>query len=114
MSARILTLGLPLIGGHLGQIAIGVTDTVMLGWFSVEALAAVTLGSTFFFVLFIFGSGFAWAVMPLVASFAAEKDEVGIRRATRMGIWLSLIFAMIAMPILVWGGAGFAAAGAGR
>ncbi|UWR16539.1 MATE family efflux transporter [Sulfitobacter sp. M368] len=98
----ILTLGLPLIGGHLGQIAIGVTDTVMLGWFSVEALAAVTLGSTFFFVLFIFGSGFAWAVMPLVASFAAEKDEVGIRRATRMGIWLSLIFAMIAMPILVW------------
>ena len=59
----ILTLGLPLIGGHLAQMAIGVTDTVMLGWYSVEALAAVVLGSTYFFVLFIFGSGFAMAVM---------------------------------------------------
>jgi len=98
----ILTLGLPLIGGHLGQVAIGVTDTVMVGWYSVEALAAVTLASTYFFVLFIFGSGFAWAVMPMVASFAAERDETGIRRATRMGLWLSLGFALLALPILVF------------
>ncbi len=98
----VLTLGLPLIGGHLGQMAIGVTDTVMLGWYGVEALAAVTLASTYFFVLFIFGSGFAWAVMPMVASFAAEGDERGIRRATRMGIWLSMGFALLALPAFVW------------
>ncbi|NNE51271.1 MAG: MATE family efflux transporter [Sulfitobacter sp.] len=101
-SRAILVLGLPLIGGHLAQIAIGVTDTVMLGWYSVDALAAVTLASTFFFVLFIFGSGFAWAVMPMVASFAAEGDETGIRRATRMGLWLSLAFGLLALPPLVW------------
>tara|TARA_R110002049_G_scaffold23781_6_gene84749 strand:+ start:138365 stop:139714 length:1350 start_codon:yes stop_codon:yes gene_type:complete len=98
----ILTLGLPLIGGHLGQMAIGVTDTVMLGWYGVEALAAVVLASTFFFVLFIFGSGFAFAVMPLVASYAAEDDEVGVRRATRMGLWLSLGFGVIALPAMLW------------
>lgn len=98
----ILGLGLPLIGGHLAQVAIGVTDTVMLGWYGVDALAAVTLGSTLFFVLFIFGSGFAWAVMPLVASLAAEEDEVGLRRATRMGLWLSLGFALLAVPVMIW------------
>ena len=98
----ILTLGLPLVGGHLGQMAIGVTDTVMLGWYSVEALAAVTLASTYFFVLFIFGSGFALAVMPMVASYAAEGDEVGIRRSTRMGLWLSLAFVVFALPALIW------------
>ncbi|WP_187430021.1 Multidrug resistance protein NorM [Roseobacter fucihabitans] len=98
----ILTLGLPLIGGHLAQTAIGVTDTVMLGWYGVEALAAVTLGSTFFFVLFIFGSGFAWAVMPMVASFEAEGDEVGLRRATRMGLWLSLGFAVLVLPMMLY------------
>ncbi|WP_299782278.1 MATE family efflux transporter [uncultured Roseobacter sp.] len=98
----ILVLGLPLIGGHLAQMAIGVTDTVMLGWYGVDALAAVTLGSTFFFVLFIFGSGFAWAVMPMVASFAAEGDEIGLRRATRMGLWLSLAFGLLALPFMVW------------
>lgn len=98
----ILTLGLPLIGGHLGQVAIGVTDTVMLGWYSVEALAAVTLASTYFFVFFIFGSGFAAAVMPMVASFHAEEDEVSIRRATRMALWLSLAFGLAVMPLMIW------------
>ena len=98
----ILTLGLPLIGGHLGQVAIGVTDTVMVGWHSIEALAAITLAQTYFFVLFLFGSGFAMAVMPMVASFDAEGDETGIRRATRMGLWLSLGFALLVMPLMIW------------
>ena len=101
-SRAIAVLGLPLIGGHLGQIAIGATDTVMVGWFSIEALAAVTLAQTYFFVLFLFGSGFAMAVMPMVASFVAEQDEVAIRRATRMGMWLSLACAFLALPLMVW------------
>ena len=97
----VLVLGLPLIGGHLGQIAIGVTDTVMLGWYAVEALAAVTLASTYFFTLFLLGSGFAMAVMPMVASYVAEDDDTSIRRATRMGMWLSLAFALLVMPALL-------------
>jgi len=98
----IAILGLPLIGGHLAQMAIGVTDTVMLGWYGVEALAAVTLASTYFFVLFIFGSGFAWAVMPMVARYHAEADETSIRRATRMGLWLSLGFGLCALPLMIF------------
>ncbi|XDA97508.1 MATE family efflux transporter [Sulfitobacter sp. LCG007] len=98
----ILGLGLPLIGGHLAQMAIGVTDTVMLGWYGVDALAAATLGTTYFFVLFIFLSGFAWAVMPLVAAFDAEGDETSLRRATRMGMWLSLGFGILALPAMLW------------
>ncbi len=101
--ARAITvMGLPLVGGHLGQIAIGVSDTVMAGWYSVEALAPFTLASTYFFVLLIFGSGFAWGVMPLVAAFDAEGDEVGLRRATRMGMWLSMGFAVLALPLMIW------------
>lgn len=101
-SRAILRLGLPLVGGHLAQISIGLTDTVMLGWYDVEALAAVTLGSTFFFVLFIFGSGFAWAVMPMVAAFAADGDQTSVRRATRMGLWLSIAFCLVALPAFIW------------
>ncbi|WP_223427930.1 MATE family efflux transporter [Tateyamaria pelophila] len=98
----VLTLGLPLIGGHLGQVAIGVTDTVMLGWYGVNELAAQTVAGSFFFVLFLVGAGFAWAVMPMVASYDAEGDEVSLRRATRMGLWLSLAFAVLAMPLMLW------------
>ncbi len=98
----ILVLGLPLIGGHVAQMAIGVTDTVMLGWYGVEALAAVTLASTYFFLLFLMGSGFAMAVMPMVASYAAEDDEVSLRRVTRMGLWLSAGFGVSVLPLMLW------------
>lgn len=103
--ARAITfLGLPLIGGHLAQFAIGLTDTVMLGWYGVEALAAVTLASSYFFLFFMLGSGFAFAVMPMVAASAASGDEVSTRRATRMGLWLSLGFALLVMPAMWWSG----------
>ena len=98
----IAVLGFPLIGGHLAQFAIGLTDTIMLGWYGVEALAAVTLASSYYFVLFLFGAGFGWAVMPMVATAAAEEDETSIRRSTRMGLWLSLIYAALMMPLLWW------------
>ncbi|MFY0660802.1 MAG: MATE family efflux transporter [Shimia sp.] len=100
----LLRIGLPLIGGHVAQFGIGLTDTVMLGWYSVEALAAVVLGSMFFFVIFILGSGFAIAVMPLVAEADAEGDEQALRRVTRMGLWLSVIFGVLVQPLFLMSG----------
>lgn len=97
-------LGLPLVGSHMAQIAMHITDTVMLGWYSVEALAAVVLGATTFFMLFIVGSGFAWAVMPMVAAANANGDDVEVRRITRMGLWLSLAFGAAVMPLLWFSG----------
>ncbi len=100
----LLRIGLPLIGGHIAQFGIGLTDTIMLGWYSVEALASVVIGSTFFFVIFILGSGFAIAVMPLVAQADAEGDQVLLRRVTRMGLWLSVIFGVVALPLFLMSG----------
>lgn len=96
----ILRLGLPLVGGHLAQFAIGLTDTVMMGWYGVEELAALTLASAFFFTLFLFGSGFAWAIMPMVATYAARDEEVQVRRATRMALWLSGGYFALVLPLL--------------
>jgi len=98
----VLTLGLPLIGSHVAQFAITLTDAVMLGWYSVESLAAEVLGGTLFFVLFIMGSGFAWAVMPMVAAAQAADDQTQIRRVTRMGAWASLLFGLATLPLMVW------------
>ncbi|MCR8546855.1 MATE family efflux transporter [Salipiger sp. P9] len=96
----ILLLGLPLIGGQIAQMLISLTDTVMMGWYGVPELAALTLANTLFMTLFLVGSCFAWAVMPMVASFAASGDERQIRRVTRMGLWLSLAVFAICLPAL--------------
>jgi MATE family multidrug resistance protein len=100
----VLRLGLPLIGGHLAQFAIGLTDTIMMGWYGVPELAALTLAGSFFFTLFLFGSGFAWAIMPMVATFAVRGDEVQVRRATRMALWLSTLYFLMILPILWFSG----------
>jgi len=100
----ILALGLPLIGSHLAQILIGVTDTVMMGWYGVVELAALVLGSTYFFVLFLVGAGFGSAVMPLVAEAASSGSDRGVRRITRMGLWLSIAYGILIVPAFVWSG----------
>lgn len=97
-----LALGLPLIGSHLAQMALHVTDTVMVGWYGVVALAAVVLGASSFFIVFVVGSGFAKAVMPMVAAALGREDETQVRRDTRMGIWLSIAYGLAVYPVFWW------------
>ena len=97
-----LRLGAPLILSQLALMGIGVTDSVMLGWYTVEALAAGVLGHTVFFTLFIVGAGFGMAVMPLVASAIARDATTEVRRVTRMGVWLSIAYAMAIFPLFLY------------
>jgi MATE family multidrug resistance protein len=99
-----LALGLPLIGSSLAQMALHVTDTVMVGWYGVIPLAAVVLGSSSFFIVYVVGSGFAKAVMPMVAAALGRGDETQVRRDTRMGIWLSIAYGILVLPIFWWSG----------
>ena len=94
---------MPLIASNMAQFAIHMTDTIMLGWYDVTALAAVTIASTLFFVTFIVGAGFAFAVTPLVAEAAEAGDEVQVRRVTRMGLWLSVFYGLIFTLPFFWG-----------
>ena len=95
-----IALGLPITGSLIAQMAIGLTDTVMVGWYGVEELAAVVLATSIFFVFFIVGSGFAMAVMPMVASAEGAGDGRQVRRVVRMGLWISVIYCAVAMPVL--------------
>lgn len=107
----VLALGLPLAGSHVAQFLLAVTDTVMLGWYGVVDLAASVIGAAVFFALFTFGLGFANAVMPLVATASASDDDAEVRRATRMGLWLSAGFALAVYPIFWFSGTILAALG---
>ncbi len=98
--AATLSLGLPLVGAQMAQVSIGATDAVMIGWLGARELAASTLGSTVFFVVFMLGSGFAFALIPMVAQGAAMGDVDAVRKATRTGLWISAVFSLLMMPPL--------------
>lgn len=97
----LMKLGLPLIGGNLALFAISFTDAVMLGWYDVGALAAQVLAGMVLFVLFLFGTGLANAVMPLVAEAEAACNPMRVRRVTRMGLWAAAGFSLICLPVFL-------------
>ncbi|WP_273501014.1 MATE family efflux transporter [Paracoccus sphaerophysae] len=99
-----LALGLPLVATHVARMMIGVIDTVMVGRYGVDPLAALVLATSYFFILMILGSGYALGLMGLIATARARRDEVQVRRSTRMAMWLSVIHAALVAPILWWSG----------
>lgn len=95
-----LVLGLPLIGSHIAQMLTHITDVAMLGWYSVDALAAVVLATQAYFIIFIVGSGFAFAVMPLCSTAIGAGDDRQVRRSVRMGSWIVTIYGiLLAVPL---------------
>lgn len=94
-------LGLPLIAAQLAQTALNVTNTLVLGRLGPEELGASVLGWQFFFVIWMFGSGFGFAVMPLVANAIGSNDPRGGRRFVRMGLWISFAYALV-MMVPLW------------
>ena len=92
LRGSLLLLGLPLIGSSVAQFSLTIIDTAMLGHYNPISLAAVVIGGSFFFSFFIVGSGFSFAIVPLVAAYEAQSDPMKIRRITRMGLWMSVLY----------------------
>lgn len=97
-----LALGWPIILTNLAQIAIGTTDTLMMGWLGPTELAAGALGANLFFAVLILGMGLAMATSPLLAQTLgrARHSVRECRRITRQGLWLSLMFAVPCWALL--------------
>lgn len=110
LKATIL-LGLPLIGSQVATNVITLTDTVMVGWYGVPELAAVALGGSFLAVVLIVGMGFALAVVPMAAAAAAQDDRTQVRRVTRMGLWIGVMFGIAVLPLFWFSAAIFGALG---
>ncbi len=95
-----LLLGLPLIGAQLAQMSINVTNTILIGRLGPVELAAAVLTSQTFYVFWMFGSGFAYAVMPMAAAANGRRDTRAVRRSVRMGLWVVAAFSAVVMTPL--------------
>lgn len=95
-------LGAPLIGAQIAQLAINTTDVLIVSHLGTAELAAIVLASQYFFTIFILGSGFSTAAIPLATHALAIDDERGVRRAIRMGMWVSLAFSLLTIPLFFY------------
>ncbi|WP_274426857.1 MATE family efflux transporter [Chelativorans sp. YIM 93263] len=93
-----VVLAWPMVMTNLAQTAMNVTDVMMMGRLSPQALAAGTLGHNLYFLPIIFGLGLMMATSPMMASAIGRRQRAlrEVRRTTRQGLWLAIT---ISVPI---------------
>jgi len=96
-----IRLALPMVAVQLGQMLMGVVDTVMVGRVSAEALAAVALGNLYFWGASIFGLGVLLALDPVVAQAVGARDTVAVARGVQRGLVLALALSLLATAVLL-------------
>ncbi len=76
-----LSLAYPVMIGSLGQIAVGVADSMMVGDLGPIPLAAISFANSLLAIPLVFGIGIAYGLTPLVANADGADD---IRKASRL------------------------------
>ena len=94
-----IELGVPLVLTNAVEMAMHLTDAVMVGHIGPDALAASTLALALYSAVLLLGLGLTTAVSPLIAR--GIGDQAAVRRAVQGGFWNAVL---IAGPIwaLLW------------
>ena len=96
----LLRLGGPLIVNNLAVAGMGFADAVMAGSLGARELAAVAVGSSFWFLGFTLCLGILMAISPIVSRHFGAKDYDLIGRYTRQGIYLAVL---MGVPLILLG-----------
>ncbi len=86
----LLRLGGPLIVNNLAIAGMQFADTVMAGQLGADALAAVAVGGSVWFLAFTFFLGLLMAISPIVARLHGSGHDSLIGRYTRQGIYIGI------------------------
>jgi len=90
-SKTILFIATPLIIGQIGQMLLGMVDTIMIAKLGVTELAALTLANNLFYVPFVFGIGILTCISVRTSTARGAGDAEQARSICRNGVYLGLI-----------------------
>jgi MATE family multidrug resistance protein len=91
----IITLAIPLVIGQLGQMLLGVVDTIMVGKVGVLDLAALSFANSLWIVPFVFGIGVLTCVSIHTSSARGKGDSPFARNVCRNGLYLGALVGLV-------------------
>jgi MATE family multidrug resistance protein len=83
-------LAYPVMLSQLGQVSVGVADSMMVGRLGALPLAAASLGNSIFFVLMMFGIGISMGITPLISIADGKGKTKRISRLFSHGLWINV------------------------
>jgi MATE family multidrug resistance protein len=98
----IVRLAWPVLVAQLAVIASGVLDTVMAGRYSAVDLAAVGIGASVYFSVFIGLMGVVLALSPIAGQLFGGKHYERIGEETRQTAWLALALSAVGVLLLAF------------
>ena len=96
----LLRLAIPIIIGQLGGIITGLADTIMVGQHSTDELAAASFVNNVLNTFIIFGTGFSFAMIPLVGENLARDKRYVVSAWLKNGIVANFLLSLVLMAIL--------------
>jgi len=97
----VLRLAIPVTAVQVGMMAMGVVDTAMVGRVGPADLAAVALGTLYFFTVSVFGMGILMALDPVIAQGVGARDATAVALGVQRGLILATVLGIIASLLLV-------------
>lgn len=99
--ARItFNLAYPVMLSQLGQVLVGVSDSVMVGQLGSEPLAGVSLGNSIYVLFLTFGIGISYGITPLVAKADGEKNNRTIIEILKSGFMVNFLTGILLFFLL--------------
>jgi len=92
------------LAGQLAVMAFGVTDTLVAGRFSSEALAALSVGSAIYISIFIALNGVLQAQLPVWAELRGAGHDAEVGRAVRQALYLAFMVMVLGVAALLMPG----------
>lgn len=100
-----LKLAVPVIAGQLGQVMMGIVDSLMVGRLGAAPLAAASLSNSIFFLVLVVGIGVSQALTPLVAQSVGAKQPGNCGILLRQGLLVCFAAGLI-LAAITFGAAG--------
>lgn len=94
IKTHILHLSIPAVTGYFFHTMFNITDTYFAGTISTEALAALSLSASIFFMMLAIAIGISEAVTALVANALGEKDIKNAKHITLNAILFAFILSI--------------------
>ena len=101
---QLVKVAIPAIMAQLAQMALGVSDILMAGNYSANALAAVGTGFNVFIVIFSFFMGLMIALNPMVSHYNGQGKFKLIGKTFQLGFFMAILFGSISIVILNFAG----------
>jgi multidrug resistance protein, MATE family len=94
-------LAYPVMLSQLGQVSVGVADSVMVGKVGRESLAGASLGNSIFILFLAFGIGISYGITPLAAQADGERNVNKLADILKHGIFINTIIGILLFVLML-------------